>query len=85
MGIASTRRTRDSWGGPTEFTEICSSHFEPECYEVQPDLVKSFGLGCKNAELRPGAVPSFLSTEACLHTSGLQHSGNTAKDTKGRI
>ena len=60
VGIASTRRTRDGWGDPTEFTVICTSRFEPECFEVQPDPFKSFGLGCKKAKFRSGAVPTIF-------------------------
>ena len=36
---------RDGWSGRTELTGVYSSHFEPECFEIQPGVFKELWLG----------------------------------------
>lgn len=50
--------TRADWTGPSQYTVICSEHFNEECYERQHFLMKDFGIPTKK-RLVPGSVPSI--------------------------
>eukprot|EP00105_Crassostrea_gigas_P001462 XP_011413654.1 PREDICTED: THAP domain-containing protein 10 [Crassostrea gigas] len=50
--------TRADWTGPSQYTVICSEHFNEECYERQHFLLKDFGITTKK-RLVPGSVPSI--------------------------
>lgn len=39
--------TRADWTGPSQYTVICSEHFNEECYERQHFLMKDFGIPTK--------------------------------------
>lgn len=50
--------TRADWTGQSQYTVICSEHFNEECYERQHYLTKDFGIPTKK-RLVPGSVPSI--------------------------
>lgn len=50
--------TRADWTGQSQYTVICSEHFNEECYERQHYLMKDFGIPTKK-RLVPGSVPSI--------------------------
>ena len=58
--IDQVRRKRDRWAGPKTYSEICSRHFEPDCFEVDSSLYKSLGVGQKRLQLKPGSVPTIF-------------------------
>ena len=58
---AAVHRTRAGWAGPTSYSELCSDHFAPECFEPDKVLYESLGVGGKRPRLVPGAVPPVFS------------------------
>ena len=46
---------------PTEYSVLCSQHFEPSCFMADSILSQSLGLGKKRACLKPDAVPTLFS------------------------
>ncbi|XP_056008424.1 THAP domain-containing protein 10-like [Ostrea edulis] len=50
--------TRADWPGPSQYTVICSEHFNEDCYEARFSLMKDFGIPA-NKCLRKGSVPSI--------------------------
>ncbi|XP_022101299.1 THAP domain-containing protein 10-like [Acanthaster planci] len=59
---AKVKLTRAKWSGPTEHSVICSAHFEPSCFDRNPnDQQHQFGIKFK-AMLRPDAVPTIFLT-----------------------
>lgn len=49
---------RADWTGPSQYTVICSEHFNEDCYERQHYLVRDFGIPTKK-RLIPGSVTSI--------------------------
>ena len=56
--IGFVKLTRADWTGPSQYTVICSNHFNPECYEKQCTLMVEFGISTKK-RLVPGSIPSI--------------------------
>ena len=56
--IRFVKLTRADWTGPSQYTVICSNHFNPECYEKQCTLMVEFGIPTKK-RLVPGSIPSI--------------------------
>ena len=58
------RRTRDKWV-PTNYSHLCSKHFEEHCFEPYSKVSASMGLKVRQL-LRPGAVPTIFEKPASL-------------------
>ena len=54
--IRFVKLTRADWTGPSQYTVICSNHFNPECYEKQCTLMVEFGFPTKKY-LVPWSIP----------------------------
>lgn len=49
---------------PHKSSKICSLHFPPDLYNLNPAYLMEFGLSVKQSRLRPGAVPSIYPNSA---------------------
>lgn len=58
-------RTRDKWG-PTDYSVLCSKHFEDHCFQQDSKLSESMGLGKRKARLRVDAIPTLFEKPATL-------------------
>lgn len=55
------RRTRDKWEGPSDYSVLCSCHFDDDCFEAEAKLSESLGLSSKRRpRLKPGVVPTLF-------------------------
>ena len=59
------RRTRDKWE-PTDYSHLCSKHFEHCCFEPYSNLSLAMGLGKRKSLLKPSAVPTIFEKPASL-------------------
>ena len=59
------KRHRDKWE-PTEYSVLCSLHFEQSCFTADTILTQSLGLGKKKATLKPDAVPTLFTKQVTL-------------------
>lgn len=66
--------TRADWSGPSQYTVICSDHFNDDCYEVRFSYMKDFGIPVNKCLIK-GSVPSIYPkrkrdqlNEAFLHS-----------------
>lgn len=50
--------TRADWSGPSQYTVICSDHFNDDCYEVRFSYMKDFGIPVNKCLIK-GSVPSI--------------------------
>lgn len=57
--VDQVKRHRDKWE-PTEYSVLCSQHFEQACFMPDTILSQSLGLGKKRACLKPDAVPTLF-------------------------
>lgn len=53
------KRHRAKWE-PTDYSALCSRHFEQSCFRLDTLLTQSLGLGKKKASLNPDAVPTLF-------------------------
>lgn len=58
--VAQVKRTRDQWEGPSDYSVLCSCHFEEHCFEIQAKLMEGLGLGKKNPRLKADAIPTLF-------------------------
>ena len=58
--IDQVKRHRDKWE-PTDYSVLCSQHFEKSCFMPSPALMLSLGVGKKKPFLKPDAVPTIFS------------------------
>ena len=57
---AFVRLTRKDWLEPTATSVLCSAHFEPSCFDEQPNLMGSLGFNVRYRRvLKPGSVPTL--------------------------
>ena len=59
------KRTRDKWE-PTDYSRLCSKHFEHSCFEPYSILSLAMGLGKRKSLLKPSAVPTIFEKPASL-------------------
>ena len=77
--------TRAEWSGPTKHSVICSAHFEPSCFERNPnEKYLQFGIRFQ-AMLRPDAVPIIFSTSNNSRRVGEKRRQAFAKRERRRV
>ena len=55
------KRTRDKWEGPSDYSVLCSAHFEEDCFEPEAKVAHSLGLVEKRKQrLKADAVPTLF-------------------------
>lgn len=71
--IEQVKRHRDKWE-PTEYSVVCSQHFENSCFVPSSALMLSLGVGKKKSSLKLDAIPTIFfkppsngSKRACAH------------------
>ena len=57
--IDQVKRHRDKWE-PTDYSVLCSNHFEKSCFMPDRVLMQSLGMGKKKPCLKPDAVPTLF-------------------------
>ena len=60
--IDQVKRHRDK-SEPTEYSVLCSLHFEQSCFRADTILTQWLGLGKKKATLKPIAVPTLFTKQ----------------------
>ena len=60
------QRTRDCWGGPSQHSVLCSSHFTADCFEPDSAIAATMGI-TKRQRLKPDAVPTLFERQAPQH------------------
>ena len=63
--IDPVKRHRDKWK-PTEYSLLCSLHFEQSCFTADTILTQSLGLRKKKATLKPDAIPTLFTKQVTL-------------------
>lgn len=61
--VDQVKRHRDKWV-PTEYSVLCSQHFEQGCFMPDTILSESLGLGKKKSCLKHDAVPTLFTKPA---------------------
>ena len=57
--VDQVKRHRDKWE-PTQYSVLCSLHFEQSCFTADTILTQSLGIGKKKATLKPDAIPTLF-------------------------
>ena len=53
------KRTREKWE-PTDHSDLCSKHFEDDCFQPNSKLAESLGVGKVRVLLKKGAIPTIF-------------------------
>lgn len=56
LGFDLVKLTRADWSGPSQYTVICSDHFNDDCYEVKFSYMRDFGIPVNKCLIK-GSVP----------------------------
>ena len=63
--LLAAKSYRDKWK-PTQYSVLCSLHFEQSCFTADTKLTQSLGLGKRKEKLKPDAVPTLFTKRVTL-------------------
>ena len=56
------KKTRPKWGGPSDYSVLCSDHFTDDCFEPESLLAPKLGVEMRR-KLKRDAVPTLFKSE----------------------
>ena len=57
--VKNVQRTRAQWSGPSEYSVLCSQHFDSSCFEPDSELASQMGMQ-KRIRLKDDAIPTLF-------------------------
>ena len=65
--VRAVKRQRSNWNGPSSSSQLCSKHFEADCFVTEGVRYRSeMGIPTMKRRLKPDAVPAvFTRSEVC--------------------
>ena len=57
--VKNVQRTRAQWSGPSEYSVLCSQHFDSSCFEPDSELASQMGIQ-KRRRLKDDAIPTLF-------------------------